>query len=84
MVKRILVVLLCVVVITGIIYRDLLSYGWMQAKGQIGILMNVKDVSEVLADPTFPDSLKAQIRLIEEIKQFGVDSLGLSPSKNYT
>ncbi|REA59471.1 aminopeptidase [Dyadobacter luteus] len=84
MVKKILVALLCVVVVLGIIYRDLLSYGWMQAKGQIGILMNVKDVSEVLADPTFPDSLKTRIRLIEEIKQFGVDSLGLSPSKNYT
>ena len=75
---------LAVLVILGIIYRDLLSYGWMQAKGQIGILMDVRDVSEVLSDPAFPDSLKARIRLIEEIKQFGVDSLGLEPSKNYT
>jgi predicted aminopeptidase len=82
--KKILIALLCIAVILGIYYRDLLSYGWMQAKGQIGILWNVKDVSEVLADPAFPDSLKARIRLIEEIKQFGVDSLGLSPSKNYS
>lgn len=56
----------------------------MQAKGQISIILNVKDVQEVLADPVYPDSLKARIRLVEEIKQFGVDSLGLSPSKNYT
>jgi predicted aminopeptidase len=82
--KKILAVVAIVLVILGIIYRDLLSYGWMQAKGQIGILMDVRDVTDVLADPTFPDSLKARIRLIEEIKQFGVDSLGLEPSKNYT
>ncbi|TLV04017.1 aminopeptidase [Dyadobacter luticola] len=56
----------------------------MQAKGQIGILMNVEDVEDVLNDTTFPDSLKARIKLIEEIKKFGVDSLGLTPSKNYT
>ena len=56
----------------------------MQAKGQISIILNVKDVQEVLSDPVYPDSLKARIRLVEEIKQFGVDSLGLSPSKNYT
>lgn len=56
----------------------------MQAKGQVTILMNVQDVEEVLADPAFPDSLKSRIRLIEEIKQYGVDSLGLTPSKNYT
>ncbi len=56
----------------------------MQARGQVGILMNVEDVADVLNSKTFPDSLKAKIRLIEEIKQFGVDSLGLEPSKNYT
>ena len=72
------------ILITGLWYRDLVSYGWMQAKGQIGILWNVQDVEDVLKDPAFPDSLKAKIRLIEEIKQFGVDSLGLTPSKNYT
>ena len=56
----------------------------MQAKGQVTILMNVEDVADVLKNPAFPDSLKSRIRLIEEIKQFGVDSLGLTPSKNYT
>ncbi len=84
MIKKILLSLLILCVILGIVNRDLLSYGWMQAKGQISILMNVRDVPDVLADPSFPDSLKARIRLIEEIKQFGVDSLGLTPSKNYT
>ena len=82
--KKILLTLLLLTLILAIIYRDLLSYGWMQAKGQIGILWNVEDVTDVLKDASFPDSLKSRIRLIEEIKKFGVDSLGLTPSKNYT
>jgi len=82
--KKILLAIALLILITGIYYRDLVSYGWMQAKGQIGILWNVQPVEEILMDPSFPDSLKAKIRLIEEIKQFGVDSLGLEPSKNYT
>lgn len=70
--------------LVALFYRDELRYGWMQASGQISILMKVTDVEDVLADPAFPDSLKQKIKLIEEIKQFGVDSLGLNPSKNYT
>jgi len=73
--KKILLALLLMLIIAGVYYRDLVSYGWMQGKGQLGILMNVEDTNDVLADPAFPDSLKAKIRLIEEIKQFGVDSL---------
>ncbi|MFN3489781.1 MAG: aminopeptidase [Emticicia sp.] len=59
-------------------------YAYRQAKGQLKIIFNTRPVSEVLADKTFPDSLKNRIRLIEEIKRFAVDSLGLNPSKNYT
>ena len=84
MIKKIVLAICLLILITGIYYRDLVSYGWMQAKGQISILWNVQQVKDVLNDPAFPDSLKARIRLIEEIKQFGVDSLGLTPSKNYT
>ncbi|MCF2518248.1 aminopeptidase [Dyadobacter sp. CY351] len=84
MFKKIFIAVIVLCVLAGIYYRDLLSYGWMQASGQVKILMNVEEVTDVLADPSFPDSLKARIRLIEEIKKFGVDSLGLTPSKNYT
>jgi predicted aminopeptidase len=82
--KKILLALTLLILVVGFIYRDVLSYGLLQAKGQISILLNVEDVEDVMKDPAFPDSLKAQIRLIGEIKKFGVDSLGLNPSKNYT
>ncbi|PWJ58524.1 putative aminopeptidase [Dyadobacter jejuensis] len=82
--KKAFLVLGVLLIGSGLYYRELLSYGYMQAKGQLDIIWNVVPVEEVLQDPSFPDSLKAQIRLIEEIKQFGVDSLGLTPSDNYT
>jgi predicted aminopeptidase len=82
--KKILITLFVILVLLGFYYRDLVSYGWMQAKGQATLLLNVREVTDVLNDPSYPDSLKARIRLIAEIKQFGVDSLGLNPSDNYT
>ncbi|WP_090148927.1 aminopeptidase [Dyadobacter soli] len=84
MIKKILLTLLVIVLLLGIWHREVLTYGFLQAKGQMGILTQVEDVEDVLASKTFPDSLKARIRLIEEIKKFGVDSLGLTPSDNYT
>lgn len=83
-IKKILLALLVIVVLLGIWHREVLTYAFLQAKGQISILMQVQDVEDILNDPTFPDSLKARIRLIQEIKKFGVDSLGLTPSDNYT
>jgi predicted aminopeptidase len=63
---------------------DSALYAFRQAKGQLKIISNTRPVKEVLNDKTFPDSLKNRIRLIQEIKKFAVDSLGLNPSENYT
>ncbi|GHB58747.1 aminopeptidase [Persicitalea jodogahamensis] len=84
MLKKLALWALFIVLLVALFYRDELQYGWMQASGQISILMKVADVEDVLESPTMPDSLKDRIRLIEEIKQYGVDSLGLNPSDNYT
>jgi len=63
---------------------ELVSYGLMQGYGQAKILWQARPVAEVLADPAYPDSVKAKLRLIAEIKQFAEDSIGLKPSENYT
>ncbi|GAB3315565.1 hypothetical protein GCM10027299_04790 [Larkinella ripae] len=84
MTKKILLALLGVCIVLGIWFRDLIGYGWMQGKGQFRILWNTRPVEEVLADGAFPDSLKRKIELIQEIKRYSVDSLGINPSKNYT
>ena len=82
--KKIGVFALFVLAGLAVFYRDPLAYGLAQARGQFGILYNARPVSDVLADPTLPDSLKARIRLIEEIKKYAIDSLGLTASKSYT
>jgi predicted aminopeptidase len=63
---------------------ELLSYGFSQAYGQISIIYKAKPIEEVYKDPEFPDSLKAKLRLIQEIKQFAFDSLGIKYSENYS
>jgi predicted aminopeptidase len=84
MFKKIVLALVVILVILGIYYRELVSYGYMQAKGQLHILWNTRPVTEVLKDPTLPDSLKQRLKLIGEIKQFAVDSLRLDSSGSYT
>ena len=84
LIKKIGLACLALLLILGIWQRELVSYGYMQAKGQLHIMRNTRPVADVLTDPTYPDSLKARIRLIQAIKRFAQDSLGLDPSDNFT
>lgn len=61
----------------------LISYGLSQLDGQINILYNAKEITDVIKDQNFPDSLKRKLLLIQEIKAFAIDSIGLSPSNSY-
>lgn len=81
--KRILLFILAILVILVFVYRELVSYGISQAKGQLNIVWNARPVEEFLADPLFPDSLKQKLRLIAEVRTFAIDSLGLKDTKNY-
>ena len=62
----------------------LVFYGIEQGIGQFKILRNAKPIEKYMKDKNFPDSLKQKLILIDEIKKFAIDSLGLNPSKNYT
>jgi len=83
MIKRVLVGLLAILVVLMIIYHDLFIYGVRQGAGQLNVVWNAKPVEEYLADPTFPDSLKQKLMLINEVRRFAIDSLGLKDTKNY-
>ena len=83
MLKKIALGIVVLLIALTVWQWDLVSYGWMQAKGQLRILWNTKPVSTVLADPAYPDSLKRKIKLIQEIKRFSIDSLGLDKSGSY-
>lgn len=82
-IKRIFLALFFILVVVVIAQWDLVKYGIEQGKGQLNIIWNAKPVAEYLESPAFPDSLKQKLRLIDEVRQFAIDSLGLKDTRNY-
>ena len=82
--KQLILFILFFLLVVVIFNYKLIGYGLDQAQGQIKVMWNAKPIAEALADPQFPDSLKAKLSMVAEIKQFAIDSLGLSSNKNYT
>ena len=62
---------------------SLLLYGIRQGIGQLNVVWNARPVEEILTDPTAPDSLKLKLKLIEEVRRYAIDSLGLKDTENY-
>ena len=73
-----------IIILTLIVWqRELIAYGIGQARGQLHILLNAQPITKVLNNPSVPDSLKQKIRLVQEIRTFAIDSLGVSDSDSY-
>jgi predicted aminopeptidase len=66
------------------VYQDLIYYLFMQAKGQFKVVYNTIRIEKIMKDTAFPDSLKQKLKLVEEIRNYAFDSLGLKSSQNYT
>jgi predicted aminopeptidase len=62
----------------------MIQYGLQQLQGQLSIVWNTRTISEVLKDTTTTDSIKVKLKLIEDIKRYAVDSLGLKESDIYS
>ncbi|WP_425390251.1 aminopeptidase [Ekhidna sp.] len=84
MLKKLSWAVLILLTILMIIYWDLITYGFQQAKGQLEITFNTIPVEEVLKDTTVADSIKQKIKIIQETRLFAFDKLGLQKSENYT
>ncbi|HMJ71489.1 MAG TPA: aminopeptidase [Cyclobacteriaceae bacterium] len=69
--------------IATVYYWSLIVYGLEQGYGQLRIVRGARPVEEFITDPAFPDSLKQKLRLIDEIRKFAIDSLGLKDTENY-
>lgn len=83
MMKKFGLTLLLVLIGLTIWYWSMIVYGINQGMGQLQIVWNARPIVEVLEDATFPDSLKNKLHIIDEIKTFAIESLGLKDSENY-
>jgi Predicted aminopeptidase len=83
MLKKIFLSLLAVLVIVVIWNWSLIVYGVRMGVGQLDIVWNAKPVEYYMNDTQFPDSLKSKLKLIEEVRRFAIDSLGLKDTENY-
>ena len=64
-------------------YSKWIGYGLEQAWGQLKIVYRAQPVEVFLDDPNFPDSLKQKIELVQEVRSFAIENLGINDSKNY-
>ena len=65
-------------------FSDLLSYATAQGIGQLRIVWNARPISEVLTDPSTPDSISERLKFVGQVRKYAIDSLGLNDTKNYT
>lgn len=84
MIKVIFRTILVVLILLLLWQHKLITYGISQAKGQLNIVMQAREIAEVLNDPVVPDSIKSKLELIDEIKQFSYQVLGFKETDNYT
>src|SRR5688572_25111015 len=62
----------------------LVSYGVNQLKGQLNIVFNAIPISNALADSSLDSAARSKLILVDDIRKFAFDSVGLDESDNYT
>ncbi len=83
MLKKILIGSFFLLAVLSIWQYRLISYGLMQAKGQIKVVLAAKSIEEYLADPSSPDSMKYKLKFVQEIRQYSIDYLGIEDCDSY-
>lgn len=84
MIRKVFYSILIIIGLLVVWQYQLIWYGIGQAYGQLRIIYNARPLEEYMTDQAFPDSLKQKLILIQEIRKFAIDSLGINDSKNYT
>jgi len=84
MIKKIGWGVLVVIFISTLYFHELIGYGIAQGKGQFNVLWNAQPIEEVLQNSAVADSVKQKLLLVNEIRNFAFDSLGLTATDNYT
>jgi len=82
--KRLFFIFILLILVSTVVFNwGLLYYGYGQLKGQLYVIKNSEEIEDVLNQEDFPDSLKAKLKLVQEVKQFAETELGLKKTSNY-
>lgn len=84
MIKKIILTILAGIALLALWQYELVGYGLSQAKGQIAIVWGARPIEECLKDSSLPDSLRNGLQLVQDVRRFAFDSLGIPPTDNYT
>ena len=77
--------LFSVLLISGsLCYGDVVGYLLKQGVGQARIITRSESRESYLAKPTTPPEHRQKLALVEEIRQYAFDSLGLKRTRSYT
>ncbi|MEZ0370337.1 MAG: aminopeptidase [Candidatus Sericytochromatia bacterium] len=76
-------VLVAATAIWALIYRDAAAYLLQSAKGQAQLLTGGVPISQMLENSATSKTLKRQLQLVTEVKNFAVSDLKLRPTQNY-
>ncbi len=82
--KKIGFAILAILGIVAIIFGDMLVYGLSQAKGQLTVVWNARPIEDWLAEDSLSEDEVYKLKLIQEIRQFSFDALGIKENDNYT
>ena len=82
--KKIALVVFGIIFLLVIINFQLITYGLSQGYGQMQILMGARPVEEVMLDNEVDNLVKGKLVLVDEIRNYAMQDLGLRNSKNYT
>ncbi len=86
MIRKIVIACLISILAGTAIFNSfpIVPYLLEQARGQAKMIFGARNIEAVLEDPAIPDSIKVKLKLIQEIRTFSIDELGLNANKNYT
>ena len=82
--KKILIAVLSILGVLIIVNWQLITYGIAQGKGQLKIIRGAVPIEDALRSKDFPDSLKENLSLVPEIRDYAFNVLDLKENNNYT
>lgn len=77
-------ILLWTLLFFGSLYHNTTIYLFHQSAGQISVLLNTQNVDDYLKENNLSKEEKHNLKLIEALKKYSVDSLNYKRTKNFT